>query len=346
MKVTPMATPQPGQQTSPQSTRDAVVARLAATMRPVETPVNQNAVSPEDMVGNTSIGGKSLQNNTDEETLSATEETPTVIELVEEVKAEQPKTESSEYLRLVRAEKALRAKQQAADQAFKAREAAIAAREQELANKDSQYKLGYISKDTFKQSPLQALAEAGVTYEELTQQLINQQPVDPRIDATIKSLEAKIKAMEEDSSNSKKAQADQQTQAYQAAVKQIKADVSHLVFTDPAYEAVKATNSINDVVELIEKTYAEEGRLMTNEEALQEVEDHLLEEIDKLSKVEKIQKRWKTASTPATTTSVQQTQGSQKPQTQPAKTLTNTMASSRQLSARERALAAFKGEKF
>ena len=88
----------------------------------------------------------------------------------------------------------------------------------------------------------------------MTQQVINNQtPLDPRVSSfiskqeeTIKRLEAKLEAQE-------KGQADQQTQAYQSAVNQIRTDVKALVSSDPNFETVKSTNSVNDVVELIDR---------------------------------------------------------------------------------------------
>jgi hypothetical protein len=254
----------------------------------------------------------------------------------------EPKTEvDPRMVQLARRERALRAKAQQQEQAFKAREAALAAREAELSSKDQTYKSGYIQKDLLKTSPLQALAEAGLSYDEITQAVLNQQPSDPRVEATISRLEAKIRQLEEASEEGKKTSVNQQEAAYQAAVKQIKADVSKLVSSDPNFETVKATNSINDVVELIEETYKKDGTLLGVEEASQMVEDYLLEETLKLTRIEKIKKRLGQNAQPAQAQKVQQPQTKQPPT---MKTLTNAASSTRQLSAKERAILAFRGE--
>ena len=254
----------------------------------------------------------------------------------------EPKSEIDPRMaQLARRERALRAKAQQQEQAFKAREAALAVREAELSSKDQTYKSGYIPKDLLKTSPLQALAEAGLSYDEITQAVLNQQPTDPRVEATISRLEAKIKQLEEAGEEGKKNSATQQQAAYEAAVKQIKADVSKLVFTDPAFETVKATNSISDVVELIEETYKKDGTLLGVEEAAQMVEDYLLEEALKLTRIDKIKKRLAQNAQPAQTQKAQPPQPKQPP---PMKTLTNAASSTRQLSAKERAILAFRGE--
>lgn len=256
---------------------------------------------------------------------------------------------SRQFAQLSRQEKALRAKAQQQEQAYKVKEQALLAREAELAKQEAQYKTGYIPKETLKNNPLQALIEAEVSYDELTQQILNNSnPIDPRLQSTISKLEAKIqsleKAAEEAQTTSKSA-----TQAqYDSAVKQITTDVQNLVKTDPQYETIRATNSAKDVVDLIVRTYNEDGVLLSVEEAADEVENHILEEAVKLSRLSKVTKRMQTVA-PTQTPKPQATQPAQsKPSTQaqPMKTLTNASASTRPLTSKERAMLAFKGEKF
>ena len=72
------------------------------------------------------------------------------------MKAEEPS--SSQMAIIARKERALRAQKQQQDQAFKAREAALAAKEQELALKAQEYNSGYIPKASLKQAALEALS--------------------------------------------------------------------------------------------------------------------------------------------------------------------------------------------
>ena len=184
--------------------------------------------------------------------------------------------------------------------------------------------------------------DAGVSWEQVAEQVANQQNVPPQVQSYMERLEAKIASLEQANEQSSKAMTEQQQRAYQDAVKQIKMDASNLVAKNTSYETIKATNSINDVVELIERTFKEDGYVMSVEEACDAVEEHLTEEIERLSNLEKFKKRRQpqaTAKEPSP-----QTQAQELKQTQPMKTLTNTMGASRPLSARERAVLAFQGK--
>lgn len=250
---------------------------------------------------------------------------------------------SRQFAQLARQEKQLRLKAQQQDQAIKAREAALAAREAELQAKDTQYKTGYIPVDQLKRQTLATLEEAGISYDDLTAQQMSRLNVDPTLQAHISKLEAKLAALEEHNTNSQKTYQEQQANQYQAAVKQIKIDTQNLVKSNPDYEAIRATGSVQDVVDLITKTFDKDGVLLSVEEAAQEVENYLVEESLKLTQIQKIKARMAQAgASNAAKPNGQQTQPTK--QTQPMKTLTNATASSRQLSAKERAILAFRGE--
>jgi hypothetical protein len=150
-------------------------------------------------------------------------------------------------------------------------------------------------------------------------------------------MQEELRKVREEQANSRKSIEQQQAQAYQQALSQIRAETKNLVNSDPSFEAIKATGSVNDVVELIERTFNEDGKLLTVEEAASAVEEYLTEEATRLSKIGKIQKRLQAA---------QQSNSAKKPvQEQPQlKTLTNGVGAQKPLNARERALLAFKGE--
>lgn len=332
MKVTPVTGPvmsQPGP--SPQAQADAK-ARAVAILSGQQTPTSQNHSTPEERV-----------------TLKPTAVTPSITEpQIEgsepEVKSEEPAKAdplSSQYAVLARKEKALRAKQQQQDVAFKQREEALKAKEAEIAAKGQEYESGYISKARLKERTLESLAEAGLTYEEITQKQIEAGEVHPSVKAHIERLEARLAAQEKSVEEGRRQATEQQSEAYKAAVNQIRQDAQALVKSDPAYEMIKTTNSVKDVVELIEATFKEEGRVMDVSEAADLVEQHLIEEIDKLTKTEKIKNRLNPK--PATQ-ELASTQPPTPKQTQSMKTLTNATGSTRTLSAKERAILAFKGE--
>jgi len=347
MKVSPVASPQAVQQAPATDSRaKAIAAFNAASSQPEPQVVqNQTKVSAEEMSAikpptRQEDNSEGIQEDIPEETVppleAKVEETP-------EKPIEDPAL-SRQFAQLARQERALRAKAQQQEQALKAREEALAAREAALSQKDQTYKSGYFSKDTLKQDPLSILAQAGVSYEDLTQQILNQQPVDPRLQNTINSLKSQIEELKSANEESKKSYAEQQTQAYQAAVKQIGLDVKNLVNSDPNFEAIKATGSINDVVELITETYNKDGILLSVEEAAQQVEDYLIEETTKLTRLEKIKRKLQEVAPTAASSTAKTSAETEPKQPQTMKTLTNAASSSRQLSAKERAILAFKGE--
>jgi hypothetical protein len=329
------------QATAPgQDSRSRAIAKLNSLM---QAPVaNPNQVAPEEMGAITTPSG---QIDTTETVVEATTDEVTTSPVVEETPAKplEDPTSSAQFAALARREKALRAQAQKQQQALQAREDALKAREAQIQAEADKYKTGYISKDQLKSNALQMLSEAGVSYDELTQQVLNQQPTDPRVEATIKALEAKIAKLEASTEESKTQQTQAQAQQYQAAIKQITSDVKHLVDSDPSFEAIKATNSVKDVVELIEKTYADDGTLLSPEEAAQMVEDHLVEELSKYSKIKKIQDRLTPPASKAAPVTPTQTPGVPAKQPQPMKTLTNANSAPRQMTARERAIAAMEG---
>ncbi len=344
MKVQPVASPQAVQQ--PQSSAPSRVAAAVAafngagptsnTQAPQQASnhspqLNQNAVSAEDM------GAIIPKPNL--EATSQTQEPPKA-ETKPQVSQEDLER-SRRFAQYARQEKALRAEVQQ----LKAREEALKTREQELTAQNAKYNDGYYSKDQIKADAMRVLAEAGLSYDDIVQQAISQPAMDPRTQAQMDSLKAEIDRLKQFTEDSKQNAQDQQTQQYQAAVKQISSEVNHLVTSDAEFELIRATKSQRDVVELIEKTFQEDGTLLSVEDAAHEVEKYLMDEAEKLSRVGKIQKRLASQSNAASAPSQQAPVQTQKSQ-QPMKTLTNATSASRPLSARERAIARFKGENF
>lgn len=157
-----------------------------------------------------------------------------------------------------------------------------------------------------------------------------------------------MQALKDSQERAQKAYEEQQKQSYQQALTQIRQEATQLVSQDPNYEAIKTSNAVNDVVDLIEQTFKQDGILLTVEEAANEVEEYLVEELMKLAKMQKIQSRLMPqpkaeAPKPPVKAETPTATQSQQPQ---MKTLTNSISSSRKLTAKERAMLAFKGEKF
>lgn len=339
MKIVPQGSPQssqPQHSQGAQSPRDKAIAAFNAA--PTQHSVNQNAISPEELsaVRPPQEASEAMPLPTPQVSTPSTESQPDPIK--EETAL------SDRYAHLARQQKALRQKQLQQDQAYKTREDAIKAKEAEYAAKDQEYQKGYISKDRLKQQTLQTLLENGVTYEELTQQVLQQQPQDPRVSAELERLKEQNLRLESKLTEWEQNTTKQQQQAYQSAIKQIQADTKALVSTDPNFEMIKATGSIQDVVELITKTYEQDQILLSVEEAAQQVEDYLADEAIKLANLTKIKKKLAPVAPEQTSSTPMQTQQGQKQQTQPVKTLTNAISSPRPMTTRERAIAAFHGK--
>jgi hypothetical protein len=311
----------------------------ATTGNAQELPVkNANAISPEELSAvSTTSKSKPSQSDTSEASVEAaavsSEAAPASAEASPNEAPKPPEEPlSSQYAQLARKEKAIRAKAQE----VKAKEAELAAREAALTAKtDPKPAEGPTLKDRASKDPLGVMQELGISYEQLTELLLNQDPNQARYQADMEALKAEIKALREENKSTR--EADQQQQ-YKNAVNQIRTEVSQLVKSDEAFETIRETGSVDDVVELIEATFKEEGRILPIEEAAQLVEDHLLEEALKLTRLKKIQAKLNVAK-PAP--AVKQPEVKAAPT---AKTLTNQMSTTKPLTAVQRAMLAFEGK--
>ncbi len=338
MKVSPVASPAAIQQPQPTNSKARAIEAFnkASQAQAQEHPVqNPSQVSVEEL--------GAIKASTSTETPEISDKSTDVsTEVTQEPKAEDPAL-SRQFAQLARQERALRAKAQQQDLAYKQREADLAAREAAIKAQPQFNPNDYIPKSRIKQDALTVLEENDVPYDDLTQQAMARQPTDPRIKSTISRLEAKIAELEKANESTQQSYREQQQSQYNAAVKQIESDTRALVRNDPNFETIKATGAVKDVVELITETYNKDGVLLTVEEAAQQVEDYLIEEAMKVTRIGKIKQRIEQANASQAKSDVK-TQATTKQTQSPMKTLTNATASSRQLSAKERAILAFKGE--
>lgn len=274
-------------------------------------------------------------------------ETPSVEAPQVQTKAPEPEEPiSSQYAILARKEKALRARMQAQEQAYKAKEEALRAQEAAFKAKEAEYSSKYIPKDRLSSDPLSVLTEQGLSYEKLTEMLLNPQQSQENLElkAYQKKVDEELSRIRKAQEESVKSQQDQQTQAYQQALNQIHRDVKSLVFTDPSFEMIKDTGSTRDVVDLIERTFKKEGYILPVDEACKAVEDYLMDESDKIFKIKKVREKFNKKLETPTVPSEPQKPTEQSKQPQGMKTLTNSVATSRKLSARDRAILRMQGK--
>lgn len=267
-----------------------------------------------------------------------------------EAKAPAEEPVSAQFAALARKEKALRARAMQDQAKIKAREEALATREAQIKAQESEYSTKYIPKDRLQQDTLNALADAGLSYEQITELMINQQSANPQYDHKIKSLEAKIEQMRLDSEASKKSFQEQTAEQEKAVLNQIGYDVRKAVKGNPEFESIEKTNSFQDVVDLIESVYKKgiegdpeypSGTVLDVYEAAKMVEKEIEEDLYKYAtSINKIQKRL----SPKQVAQAQAQQTQSSPKEQQLNTLTNNVGTSRKLSSRDRAVLAFKGQ--
>lgn len=346
MKVIPAsqpAFPQGESQGLSQSKVDAVKAKIQAMRsgtpaqaeapKPQEHPVpDANKVAPEDLGG---LKTTKAPENTQEIPQELNSEAQPAAETPKPAAAPEETPLSAQYAQLARKEKAMRLEAQrlkADRQALQAERDALKTPPPALYDASK-----HLDRQRLLEDPLNTLAELGLTYDQLTQAQLNAPSQEQmQMYRTIKALEAKIATLEEGQTGTRKAIEQQQQDSYKQAVTQLTKEASQLVFTDPNFETIKATNNVKEVIKLIEDTWKEEGTLMSVEQACEEVENYLVDEAYKLSQLSKIQKRLKPAAAPASSAKTAETQDTKKSQT----TLTNNMTTSRQYSPKERAILA------
>lgn len=190
--------------------------------------------------------------------------------------------------------------------------------------------------ERLKSNPLSVLQEHGVTYDQLTEAILaNQNERNP----TVLKLEEEIKAIKASLEGRDKTQEERDTAAKQQVLNQMERDAKSIIAQGDEYEMVRETGSTPDVIRLIEKTFDSTGEVLDLDEALQLVEDELVEESLKIARIKKIQGRLTPAPQEVTTQKIQDKN------VRVMRTLTNRDGASVPSSARERAIAAFHGRK-
>lgn len=239
------------------------------------------------------------------------------------------------YAELAKREKAFRAKEESWKSQLAEKEQSWLAREQEYQSK-------YIPKDRLLQDTLGTLQEAGMSYDQIVQMAMNppsqESLINMQLQHKIKELENKLDSK---FSSFEENQKQSQSKQYEQAVNQIRGQVKNLVSQQSDdFELINANgqDAQEAVVKYIEDYYAETQEVISVQEAAKLVEEHLLEESLKLMQLGKIKSKMNPV--------VETPQAPGKPQVA-HKTLTNSnsTATTRPMSARERAMAAFHGQK-
>jgi len=320
MKVTPIAGPSLGSVTSGptvsadrrEAAKQAYLGETPTRITPSDTPVDPQV---ERMDTRKKIKMRTnFSTERDEQDLANELPSATPDPVVETVVPEVTKPISPQLAEIAKQRRALQVK----ESEIKAREEALAA---QGGNTLDLAKL--------KASPLSVLQEAGVTYEQLTEAILSDQnsnALDPQ------KLREQIKKELKEELNTEFTSRD--TQAEQQVLSELKREATKLVASGDAYEMIRENRMESKVVDLIHKSWKQTGEVMDIEEAANLLETELLNDALKIAKLTKVQSKLAPAAQPA------QPQGSR----QQMRTLTNRDSAQAPISARARAIAAFRGQ--
>jgi hypothetical protein len=191
---------------------------------------------------------------------------------------------------------------------------------------------GYVSKDALKSSALKTLMAEGVTYDQLTEEILSQnKEFDPAvIDERLKSFEENF----EKKLNERQVQAEARQE--EAALTSMLNEATQLASQGDDYALIKEANAYEQVLRNIHEHYKKTGEVLEVKSVMDKVENDLLEQSLKWAQHQKIQSRLNPVQQPP----VQQ----DRPGTKTMRTITNRDGvSSASLSRRERAIAAMQG---
>jgi len=296
----------------PVKTGDAQVDRTQASIRKIKMKTNVSTnrdngveLSAEPVAESPQLDTQSVIGDTNEQA-QGTEET---------------KPLSPQFAALAKTKRALQVK-----------ERELAAREAALKSQPTASGEDLIAK--LKANPLSVLQEAGVTYDQLTEAILNNQSgTTPEINA----LKSELKALKEELTGQFKTRDEL---AEQQVLGEIKRDIVNMVNSQPEqYEAIKEAKAYDDVKELIHRTWKQTGEILDTTEAAELVENQLIEEALPFARIKKVQSRL----TPAQEQMIAQIPIAPKSNTKVMRTLTNRDSASPIMDRRARAIAAMNG---
>lgn len=180
--------------------------------------------------------------------------------------------------------------------------------------------------ERIKSQPLSVLLENGVTYDQLTEAILNGgQQYNPEIQA----LKEELKALKEGVDKSFQTREQQQEES---ALTEMLYEAEALAKEGEDFALIREQDAYEQVLRLIHSTYKKSGRVLDVREAMEQIENKLLVDAEKLAKLQKVQGRL--APPPP-----QQLQ----PQQRQMRTLTARDVATPAMTARQRAIAAFQG---
>jgi len=202
--------------------------------------------------------------------------------------------------------------------------------QQQRAQLEQQMKPWQEASELSKQSKLEAIKKLGFTYDDLTQEALNQQAPTPEYLAERAAQRIVEQKMQEMQTRQEAAQA----QEYERALIQIQADAKQIVASSEDFPVLKETGNYEAVSEYMKLIFDKEKRIIPVSEAVKHMEEFLEEEALKIASIAKIRSRLseKTTEQPQASST---TPNTQKPTTLTHK-LTTATASPASLTPEER----------
>lgn len=136
-----------------------------------------------------------------------------------------------------------------------------------------------------KSNPLGVLQEHGVTYDQLTEAILNDQS---QINPEIEALKKEIKALKE--GVDKTFQTNEQRQE-EAALTEMLYEAESLAKEGENFEMIRTEDAYDQVLRLIHSTYKKTGRVLDVSEAMNTVENQLLARAEKLASINKVRNK-------------------------------------------------------
>lgn len=135
---------------------------------------------------------------------------------------------------------------------------------------------------------IEAAQKAGLSYDQLTQQIINGGQIPPQQIAQDTAAEIVKREMAAFREEQKTQSTLAQQQQYEQTIKQMTTDVKHLIDSSDKYPLAKQSESYQDIVKFIESEFHRTGRITPVEEALKRWEQDALEGLEELFKLENV----------------------------------------------------------
>lgn len=208
---------------------------------------------------------------------------------------------ASKFAALSRKEKDIRAREQEIERKIEEFEARMAQlnkpqiEEKEEEQKEPELPLEY----RLKKDPLATLESLGVSYEDLTQLVLNdgQMPTDMQMRLMREELERDYKTKFEELENklTEKERAEEEAK-YQETINNFKSEINEFINGNEQYELIQANDAYDLVYDVIEQYYEENGRILETQEAADQVEQYLEEEIKTVFEKSKKLGSWRSES--------------------------------------------------